>query len=122
MRYSMVLGLLGATLNVYAHPSHSEPRWKQNLSKRSLELNDFRLGATSAYTGSDVTSKDASLHLLKRSDYVETASALVQKMFPDAEFRVHSNYIDNLGKGHVYLKQTLHGLDIDNADFNVNVS
>jgi extracellular elastinolytic metalloproteinase len=122
MRYSLALTLLGATLNVYAHPSHTEPRWKKNLNKRTLELTDFRLDATSAYTGAAVAAKDASLHLLKRTDYVETASELVKSLFPNAEFRVHSNYIDNIGKGHVYLKQTVHGLDIDNADFNVNVS
>lgn len=60
--------------------------------------------------------------LSKRVTYIETAKALVQKVAPGSEFRVvDDHYVGSNGIAHVNLKQTVHGLDIDNADFNVNV-
>lgn len=35
---------------------------------------------------------------------------------------MNDHYIDIDGIGHVHLKQTVHPIDIDNADFKVNVS
>jgi extracellular elastinolytic metalloproteinase len=47
----------------------------------------------------------------------------VKKAAPGAEYRIVSDhYIGKNGITHVHFKQTAFGLDIDNADFNVNVS
>ena len=59
----------------------------------------------------------------KDDDYVSTATKLVKSTFPKSTFRVvDDHYIGTNGIGHVHFKQTAHGLDIDNSDFNVNVS
>lgn len=59
----------------------------------------------------------------KDDDYVATATKLVKSTFPNMTFRtVKDHYIGTNGIGHVHFKQTAHGIDIDNADFNVNVS
>lgn len=55
-------------------------------------------------------------------DYVDTATQLVQKTVPGATFRVvGDHYVGDNGVAHINFKQTANGLDIDNADFNVNV-
>jgi extracellular elastinolytic metalloproteinase len=123
MRYSLLASLvIGATV-VVAHPAAKENAWKKNLNKRTLDLDQFRTEPNSVYKTSESTKSDAAaLSLLKRSDYVETATELVKSVYPDAEFRVTNNYVGTNGVSHVYLKQTIHGLDVDNSDFNVNVS
>ena len=53
---------------------------------------------------------------------MDAATAVVKKVLPNAEFRlVDDHYVGSNGIAHVNFKQTVHGLDIDNADFNVNV-
>lgn len=114
--------VIGATLTL-AHPhsaSHNDA-YKAGLSKRALDLNQFRTQPAKEYQASSVTKSDDSLKVLKREDYVETATGLVKSILPGSEFRVSNNYIGNNGIGHVYFKQTVHGLDIDNSDFNVNI-
>ncbi|KAM0661296.1 hypothetical protein ACHAPH_002804 [Verticillium nonalfalfae] len=60
--------------------------------------------------------------LSKRATYVETATELVKATVPGVTFRVVSDhYVGANGIAHVNFKQTAHGIDIDNADFNVNV-
>jgi Zn-dependent metalloprotease len=54
--------------------------------------------------------------------YVDTASQLVKKVASGTEFRVVTSYKSDTGVGHVVFKQQVHGIDIDTADFNVNVS
>lgn len=61
--------------------------------------------------------------LLKRDSYVDSATAVVQSTVPGVEFRVvDDHYVGTNGVAHVNFKQTVHGLDVDNSDFNVNVS
>ncbi|KAI0133864.1 fungalysin metallopeptidase [Xylariales sp. AK1849] len=122
MRYSLLAGLIvGAVLSVNAHPAHMNA-YKSNLSKRSIDLNVYRTNANSKYSGADATSSNVALKVLKRSDYVETATELVKSIFPDAEFKVNDAYTGQNGVSHVYFKQQAHGLDIDNSDFNVNIA
>lgn len=53
---------------------------------------------------------------------VDAALAYVKKTTPNVEFRVaHDHYTSTSGVTHVNFKQTLHGIDIDNADFKVNI-
>ncbi len=121
MQSLLLLGLLGAqqATNVLAHPAI---KGKSGLVSRTVDLNNFRLKATAQYTSSKDASSDASIKLLKREDYVATATALLQSVVPGVEFRlVDDHYVGENGIAHVNFKQTVHGLDIDNADFNVNV-
>lgn len=58
-----------------------------------------------------------------RNNYVQAAEGFVRAQFPDAEFRtVNDHHVSSSGIGHVYFKQTLFGIDIDDANVNVNVS
>ena len=103
------------------HPVASPPSAK-HLEKRKLNFDAYRLKTEAIYIASDATS-GLNARLVKRGDYVETATDLVKKIAPKATFRVIAdNYIGTNGIGHVHFKQTAHDLDIDNADFNVNVS
>jgi extracellular elastinolytic metalloproteinase len=94
-----------------------------SLTKRAVDLNAFRLTATSEYVNATATDPGLSIHRSKRGDYVETATELVKATVKGATFRVvGDHYVGTNGVAHVNFKQTANGLDIDNADFNVNVS
>jgi extracellular elastinolytic metalloproteinase len=105
----------------FSHPHSATPR--RSLLGRVVDLNAFRLGTVTEYSNSTSTAKSiTSPSLFKRDQYVDAATALVKKVLPDAEFRlVDDHYVGVNGIAHVNFKQTIHGLDIDNADFNVNV-
>jgi extracellular elastinolytic metalloproteinase len=76
------------------------------------------------YVSREEVPEDVSAKVVtKRADYTETASDLVKATYPKAEFRmVDDHYVGTNGIAHVNFKQTVNGIDIDNADFNVNVS
>lgn len=106
---------------VLGHP-HASP--VASIRGRSVDLSQFRLKSGSTYSDVAQTS-DAGLQppsSFDTPDYTQTATWLVQEIFPEADFRlVTDHYVGDDGMGHVQFKQTAHGLDIDNADFNVNV-
>ncbi|RYP01535.1 hypothetical protein DL763_000066 [Monosporascus cannonballus] len=107
MRSTLLLGLLGASLTVHA----------------SVSKHAFRLKEAPEYTKASEVAANSALKLLKRGDYVETASELVKSIAPNATFRVvGAHYVGTNGVGHVNFKQTAHGLDIENADFNVHIA
>ena len=116
MRGLTIIGLLGPAAVVLAHP-HAH---KTGIRRRTVDLNAFRLAATAEYV--NATSVDKNPPILSSADPVSTATELVVKVVPGAEFRMVESYVGNNGVVHVYFKQTAHGLDVDNADFNVNVS
>ncbi|OOO05019.1 peptidase M36 fungalysin [Aspergillus oryzae] len=59
---------------------------------------------------------------LIEQSYVETAIKLVRETFPNATFRLREDhYVGDNGVAHVHFRQTVHDLDVDNGDFNVNV-
>ncbi|KAJ0161302.1 Extracellular metalloproteinase mep [Colletotrichum tanaceti] len=118
MKSLALLGLLGPTSQIFAHPATSH-----NIGRRGIDIEAFRLPQLGSYTNATETEASPPIALLlKRESYVETATELVQKLAPDAEFRlVGDHYVGTNGIGHVNFKQTAHGLDIDNADFNVNI-
>ena len=106
MRSSVLLGLLGASLPVYGAVTNHE----------------FRLREAKEYIKASEVTTNSALKLLKRANYVDTATELVKSLAPEATFRVaDDHYVGKNGIGHVNFKQTVHGLDIDNADFNVHV-
>ncbi|KAG8160668.1 hypothetical protein KVR01_008932 [Diaporthe batatas] len=123
MQSLVLLGLLGSS--ALAHPavqSANKKTWKPTLSKRLVDLDQFRPGTVASYVNATETSSSPETKLIKRDDFVATATALVKSKVPDTEFRVYDSYISTNGIGHVYFRQTIFGLDVDNTDFNVNIA
>ncbi|KAF1921025.1 extracellular metallo proteinase 1 [Ampelomyces quisqualis] len=101
-----------------SHPAHTN-----GLARRAIDINAFRLTATSEYVNATATESSPSRHRLKRGDYIESATELVKSIAEGTTFRVvGDHYVGDNGVSHVNFKQTANGLDIDNADFNVNVA
>lgn len=120
MRSALLLGLLGASA-VSAHPTHSKE--KPGIRRRAVDLNKYRLQTVAEYSNTAATNANPAVNIAKRATYVDTATELVKTVAPNAEFRLaDDHYVGNNGVAHVNFKQTAHGLDVDNADFNVNVS
>ncbi|EAT82089.2 hypothetical protein SNOG_10695 [Parastagonospora nodorum SN15] len=116
---SSLLAGAGLVALAASHPtSHGNA-----LTRRAVDINAFRLTATSEYVNATVAVSEPSLRFLKRADYLETATELVKSVAKDATFRVvEDHYVGSNGIAHVNFKQTANGLDIDNADFNINVA
>lgn len=123
MKSAILLGLTGLAANVNAHPA-KQPETGNGLAKRGVDISKYSLPNLSKYTSSPNIEQEASLQSLAfKRNYVDTATRAVKKAAPKAEFRVvDDHYIDVDGIGHVHFKQTVHGIDIDNGDFKVNVS
>ncbi|KAM3421665.1 Extracellular metalloproteinase [Cercospora zeina] len=126
MRTSHLTALSGLLiLNAIAHPVNdlaaAESGHSHHLSKRQSAdaLERFRPRQRATYVAED-GEPAASIASVGSPD--EAAEALVRSTFPDAEFRrVGDSWTSSSGITHFYFKQTLNGLDIDDADFNVNV-
>ncbi|XP_044724287.1 fungalysin metallopeptidase (M36) domain-containing protein [Hirsutella rhossiliensis] len=93
---------------------------------RGVDLSKFKMPQLSIYTNATTTRGSETIrHIEKRGDqrdYVATARSLVETTVPSVKFRlVEDHYMDSNGIGHVNFKQTIHGLDVDNADFNINI-
>lgn len=117
----LAAGLFSSAAVVRAHPTHGAAQ--PGLQRRTVDLNAFRLKSLTTYTNATETEThpDAA-SIVKRADYVAAATELVQTTAPKATFRlVGDHYVGTNGIAHVNFKQTANGLDIDNADFNVNV-
>ncbi|KAK0609697.1 extracellular metallo proteinase MEP [Bombardia bombarda] len=119
----VLLGVAGLAARGNAHPSHPKPN-EAHVSKRGVDVDAFRLPDISAYVpNEEVVSDPVASNLVRRDDYVSTATDLVKSTFPDATFRLATDhYVGTNGVAHVRFKQTINGLDVDNADFNVNVA
>ncbi|EZF72354.1 extracellular metalloproteinase 3 [Trichophyton soudanense CBS 452.61] len=117
----LLAGLLALPMNVLAHPA--EQHASNVLSRRGVDIESFRLPLKAKYMDSEATAqKIQAMSFSKDDDYVSTATKLVKSTFPKSTFRVvDDHYIGTNGIGHVHFKQTAHGLDIDNSDFNVNI-
>ncbi|KAF4430473.1 prepro-neutral protease [Fusarium acutatum] len=122
MRFSDSLLLIGLSSLAGAHPSRRTPN-PSPLSKRGVDLEAFKLPPMAEYVPQDEVPDDVSAKVVtKRADYTETAKDLVKSTFPKATFRmVNDHYVGSNGIAHVNFKQTVNGIDIDNADFNVNI-
>lgn len=116
------LMLLGLASRAAGHPAHG-PR---QLSKTTQLLNSYRFNTVSSYTpGNDATfpePKTATERRDKRADYVGIATLKLRETVTQAEFRlVDDSYVGSNGVAHVHFQQTVDGIDVDNAQFNVNV-
>jgi len=121
MRTILLTSLLSSVALVRGHPS---PNARPGLQRRTVDLNAFRLKALTSYVNSTTTETEpTAASIVKRESYVDAATELVKTKLPSATFRVvDDHYVGVNGIAHVNFKQTANGLDIDNADFNVNVS
>ncbi|KAF1846149.1 extracellular metallo proteinase 2 [Cucurbitaria berberidis CBS 394.84] len=113
------LASLAAIKSTYAHPRPGS----NTLHRRAVDLDSFRVKVATVYKNATEVAADPSIpSLAKRASPQEVATALVQSTVPDAKFRlVDDHYVGANGIAHFYFKQTANGLDIDTADFNVNI-
>ncbi|KAF2737745.1 extracellular metallo proteinase mep [Polyplosphaeria fusca] len=120
MRSLIFLTLAALVLQSSAHPA--SPARSYKLHKRAVDFNRFRLKLTSDYSDATQTDSEPSIAAIKRADPEDTATELVKRSIPGATFRlVDDFYVGDNGISHFNFKQTANGLDIDNADFNVNI-
>lgn len=118
-----LLYLAGLTSLAVAYPAR-EPT--ADIVKRFDLLKSYRLENLAEYTTLTQASRQVSS---KRRDvkdvvaeYVQIATLKLQEILPGATFRlVNDHYIGRNGVAHVYFQQTIDGVDVDNANFNVNV-
>ncbi|KAL6887255.1 fungalysin metallopeptidase [Trichoderma longibrachiatum] len=124
MKSAILLGLTGLAATVHAHPTKQHDSGS-NLARRGIDISKYHLPSLSDYTPSthvDVEDEASLQSVDLKRDYVAAATRAVKRLAPHAEFRVvDDHYVDVDGIGHVHFKQTVHGIDIDNADFKVNV-
>jgi extracellular elastinolytic metalloproteinase len=105
--------------SIQAHPYHNT----HALSRRAIDLDSFRMKVPVAYTGAAEVASDPAINALtKRATAEDTATELVKATAPGATFRLVENYVGTNGVAHFFFKQTAHDIDVDNGDFNVNVS
>ncbi|KAF2656310.1 extracellular metallo proteinase MEP, partial [Lophiostoma macrostomum CBS 122681] len=100
----------GRGLQEHSHAKRSGANW-----------NDFRFKTSSTYVNTRGTRGNSSIALTKRGTAEDTATELVKSTVPGATFRLVETRVGDNGVSHIYFKQTANGMDIDNADFNVNV-
>lgn len=120
------LAILGLLAGASAHPaaSPSDKGLSASATHNTIDVSKFHMPQVGHYSSSTETAKQhRALAFVKRGTYVETATELVKKIAPDSQFRlVDDHYIGDNGIGHVHFRQTIHGLDVDNADFKVNIA
>lgn len=118
----LLLGLAGLATQASAHPSKRQPN-PSPLSKRGVDLEAFRLPELAKYVPQDEVPDNSNARFAPSSDYTKTAEAFVKSVVPKATFRlVPDHYVGSNGVAHVRFRQTVNDIDVDNADFNVNVS
>ncbi|RAL13949.1 extracellular metalloproteinase, partial [Aspergillus homomorphus CBS 101889] len=117
MHSLLTLCALGALSLLCPGYPHSKP------TESIVDLSHFRLIPRAEYVDSPAGTDNALYNSsFVEEDYVQTATRLVQTISPGTSFRLIGNhYVGDNGVSHVYFRQTLHGIDIENADFNVNV-
>lgn len=94
MQNLFILSLLGFTL---AHQAQVQKPWNPSLLKRVVDLDQFRVSANTTYTNATATHSDPATKLAKRENYVDTATALVQSLLPNIEFRIADHYVGTDG-------------------------
>lgn len=127
MRTSTVAALSGLILGSLAHPHHDLSASGVDahpLSKRQAAdaLERFRPQQRAVYVAEDGETANSTNVRRQSGSAIEAAENHVRSIHPEATFRrADDTHTGANGITHVYFKQTLNGLDIDDADFNVNV-
>ncbi|KAM0282809.1 hypothetical protein ACHAQH_002813 [Verticillium albo-atrum] len=107
-----------------AHPARGPA--SSLLNKRSAIINSYRFGAVPTYTTLDVLPAKGSQRVRRESDetvdYIEIATRTLKDAAPGSDFRVKDDfYVGSNGVAHVHFQQTIGGIDVDDANFNVNI-
>lgn len=101
-----------------AHPHHG---YSSRRAGRTVDLNSHRFTIRSNYT----TLKELPSAKRVRSesiDFVQVASSKIQETVPGATFHLQDDvYVGDNGVAHAHFLQTIDGVDVDDATFNVNV-
>lgn len=88
MRFNVpALAVTLLTSKVVAHPSSSSTT-RSGLSRRTIDLSAFRLKTASTYANATTVVDQDISNLVKRGDYIDTATALVKSTIAGAEFRL----------------------------------
>jgi extracellular elastinolytic metalloproteinase len=104
------------TAQAHPHKAHA-------LTRRGVDIDSYRMKFPVAYKNATAVVADPDIPTLtKRATAQDTATEMVKKSAPGTEFRLVEHYTGTNGISHFFYKQTAHGIDIDNGDFNVNVS
>jgi len=116
--------LLASLVSLSAISVHGHPHARSTLTRRAVDLDSYRLKHAASYKNVAEVVADPNINTLtKRASAQDVATDLVKATVPGATFRlVSDSYVGDNGVAHFYFKQTANGLDIDTADFNVNVS
>lgn len=118
MKSLALIGLTSLVANVQAHSVDSD--------NQGVDLSSFTLPELTTYVSSEEVKsngQDAPAGLSTRATHIEHAVDFVKRTAPGIEFRVmDDSYVGSSGIGYVNMKQTHHGIDVDNGDFKVNVN
>ncbi|KAF7588239.1 Fungalysin/Thermolysin Extracellular metalloproteinase 5 [Aspergillus hancockii] len=121
MRLLLFVGALTLPLPLIAHPTQPS----RNINRRAIVvLDDLRLSHHVVYVDNaqQTPVSSSSNEPGMAQTYVETATELVKGKKANATFRLKDDhYIGDNGVAHVHFRQTIHDIDVDNGDFNVNV-
>ena len=121
MHFTAVVAVLGSAALTYAHPTKRHA----SLAPCGIaNLDAFRLPMMANYTSAkDVKAPQHNMMPFAPKDPVEVATEHIKTTNPGLTFRVvNDHYVGSNGISHIRFKQTMHDIDIDNADYNVNVS
>ncbi|KAL6707019.1 hypothetical protein ACN47E_004969 [Coniothyrium glycines] len=115
--------LLASLASLSAVIIHAHPTSHNKLAKRAVDLDAFRVKVKTVYKNATAVELDPTIpSLSRRASAQDVATELVQKTSPSAKFRlVDDHYVGTNGIAHFFFKQTVNGLDVDTADFNVNI-
>lgn len=131
MRFSTLQAAAVAQLatSVLAHPHAAPAAEGSALHKRAVNIDAYKnkLGAAPAkYVTNEVIveaeKKGTPIRRAAAAADNDVASAHIKTLHPNAQFRLVTSYSSRNGVTHTAFKQTANGIDIDTADFNVNVS
>lgn len=85
-----------------------------------VDVSKFRIETAAEYTSTK--SAQTAAQVSYDGDYIQLAKDFVKEKYPAVELRLSDDhYVGASGIAHVYFKQTANGVDIANANFNVNV-
>ncbi|VUC31150.1 unnamed protein product [Clonostachys rosea] len=88
----------------------------------AIDLEALRIQVSTKYVNNAGAKSSLSLQGSQKSTYLEAAYELVEAVAPGATYSIiPGHYTGSNGISHVHFKQTFHGVEIDNAVFNVNI-
>ncbi|KAJ4147066.1 hypothetical protein LMH87_001617 [Akanthomyces muscarius] len=118
MQLVAVIAALGAA-TASAHGAHANG----GLFNRGIDVRKYAMPDLAHYSPNYSRDKNKRhVNQPRSAAPVDAALAFVKKTVPSVQFRLaQDHYTSTSGVTHVNFKQTLHGIDIDNADFKVNI-